>query len=223
MAGSPVRVLLAVLSAGLVALTAGATAPVVASERESGRHVLFLSVDGLHQSDLTWYVNHHPNSALASLVKKGVEFTEARTPAAADFAKDFLQHHSGTGNDINGNPKPYTSSGLAHVYAGADAAAFMHVRFSDARVPDLIGVAQIGSVYTGKQGKIAEHGGNNPQDRSVPLVVSGRPIEGAGNVVNDTVETTQIAPTILQLLGLNPQALKAVQIEHTDSLPLSGS
>ena len=146
-----------------------------------------------------------------------------RSNAATTFAKNFLLNHTGTGNDINGNPKPYTSSGLAHVYAGADAAAFMHVRFSDARVPDLIGVAQIGSVYTGKQGKIAEHGGNNPQDRSVPLVVSGRPIEGAGNVVNDTVETTQIAPTILQLLGLNPQALKAVQIEHTDSLPLSGS
>src|SRR3984893_4235305 len=84
MAGSRVRVLLAVLSAGLVALTAGITAPVIASEGESGRHVVFLSVDGLHQSDLTWYVNHHPSSALASLTKKGVEFTQARTPVPSD-------------------------------------------------------------------------------------------------------------------------------------------
>jgi hypothetical protein len=34
------------------------------------------------------------------------------------------------------------------------------------------------------------------------------------------VETTQIAPTILRLLGLNPNALKSVQIEHTSALPL---
>ena len=32
------------------------------------------------------------------------------------------------------------------------------------------------------------------------------------------VETTQIAPTILKLLGLDPDALQAVQIEHTATL-----
>ena len=26
------------------------------------RHVLLISVDGLHQSDLDWYVAHHPGS-----------------------------------------------------------------------------------------------------------------------------------------------------------------
>jgi hypothetical protein len=34
------------------------------------------------------------------------------------------------------------------------------------------------------------------------------------------VETTQIAPTILKLLGLNPNSLQAVQIEHTRALPV---
>jgi hypothetical protein len=143
-----------------------------------------------------------------------------RTPAATSLAKQFLLNHSGIGNDINGNPKPYTSSGLTQVFAGSDAAAFMGVPAGDERVPDLIGIAQVGSVYTGKQGKIAEHGGNNPQDRDVPLVVSGRPIEDAGNVVDSPVETTQIAPTILRLLGLDPNALQAVQIEHTGTLSI---
>ena len=32
-------------------------------------------------------------------------------------------------------------------------------------------------------------------------------------------ETTQIVPTILRLLGLNPRALQAVRIEHTPVLP----
>jgi hypothetical protein len=40
---------------------------------------------------------------------------------------------------------------------------------------------------------------------------------------NERVETTQIAPTILSLLGLNPQALKAVRIEGTEVLPLGDS
>jgi hypothetical protein len=143
-----------------------------------------------------------------------------RSPAAETFAKNFLLNHSGTGNDINGNPKPYNSSGLAQVYAGADAAAFIGVPFSDTRVPDLIGISQYGVVYTGKKKKIAEHGGDNPQDRDVALVVSGNPIADAGDVMSTPVETTQIAPTILQLLGLDPNALHAVQLQHTQTLPI---
>jgi len=75
-------------------------------------------------------------------------------------------------------------------------------------------------VYTSGHGKIAEHGGANAQDRNVPLVVSGDAV-GEHDVNSSSVETTQIAPTILRLLGLNPSTLKSVQIEHTRPLPLS--
>jgi hypothetical protein len=40
-----------------------------------------------------------------------------------------------------------------------------------------------------------------------------------GHVIAAPVETTQIAPTILALLGLSPRALDAVRIEHTQVLP----
>jgi hypothetical protein len=80
-------------------------------------------------------------------------------------------------------------------------------------------VAQYGTVYTGGHGKIAEHGGANPQDRNVPLLVAGEPIR-THTVVSGRVETTQIAPTILELLGLRSDALQAVRIEHTRALPL---
>src|SRR5438132_8904950 len=73
-----------------------------------------------------------------------------RATQATSFAKSFLLGYAGTGNDVTGAAKPYTGSGLARVYAGADAAAFMGVPQSDARVADLIGVSQIGVVYTGK-------------------------------------------------------------------------
>jgi hypothetical protein len=86
-------------------------------------------------------------------------------------------------------------------------------------IPLYLGRLNPEAVYTGKKKKIAEHGGNNPQDRDVPIVVAGGPVDG-GEVVNSWVETTQIAPTILELLGLNPNQLKAVQVEHTRALPL---
>jgi Type I phosphodiesterase / nucleotide pyrophosphatase len=151
-----------------------------------------------------------------------------RSAAATSFARAFLLAYNGTGTgldgkakstDINGNPKPYTSAGNATIYAGQDAANFIGVSQSDARVPDLIGIAQYGTVYTGKKKKIAEHGGDNPQDRNVPILVTGGSIDG-GETVSSWVETTQIAPTILRLLGLNPNDLKAVQIEGTRTLPL---
>jgi hypothetical protein len=142
-----------------------------------------------------------------------------RSSTATSFAANFLLHHNGTGNDVTGATKAYTASGLVAVHAGADAAAFMGVAVGDARVPDIIGIAQVGTVYTGKKAKIAEHGGDNPQDRDVALVVSGGQVDG-GVTNSSSVETTQIAPTILRLLGLDPQALKSVQIEGTRVLPI---
>jgi len=142
-----------------------------------------------------------------------------RSRAATRFAKAFLLGHDGVGNDIAGNPKPYTASGLREVFAGRAAARYFGVPKGDPRVPDVFGISQYGVVYTGKQGKIAEHGGANPQDRDVPLLVSGAPI-GHHELDGRWVETTQIAPTILRLLGLDPGALQAVRIEHTALLPL---
>ena len=145
-----------------------------------------------------------------------------RSAAATSFARDYLLAHNGVGNDLNGNPKPYTSSGLRAAHAGAAAAGYFGVPAGDPRAPDVLGISQVGAVYTGKQAKIAEHGGDNPQDRAVPLVVSGGPVEDSGDVVGTPVETTQIAPTILRLLGLDPNQLQAVRIEHTETLSLGG-
>ena len=103
-------------------------------------------------------------------------------------------------------------------HLGDEAAAYFGVQPGDPRVPDVFGIAQVGVVYTGHKSKIAEHGGANPQDRDVPLVVWRSGIDH--QVSGRTVETTQIAPTILKLLGLDPQFLQAVQIEHTPVLPL---
>jgi hypothetical protein len=142
-----------------------------------------------------------------------------RTPEALAFAKEYLLAQTGTGNGINGEPKSYTASGLAKVYAGEEAAEFFGTSVTDPRVPDVFGVVQHGVVYTSKKSKIAEHGGADADDRDVPLVVSGGPVDHHA-VNSQAVETTQIAPTILSLLGLEPGALEAVEIEGTETLDL---
>jgi Type I phosphodiesterase / nucleotide pyrophosphatase len=138
--------------------------------------------------------------------------------AAADFAKNYLLTHSAAGNNISGNPITVQSSGLRKVYAGAASAALFGVPKSDPRHPDIVGIVQHGVVYTGGKGKIAEHGGDDHQDRNVPILVV-LPGQRDGHVVVAPVETTQIAPTILTLLGMSPGELQAVRIEHTRVLP----
>lgn len=80
----PVTAAAAALAA-VGALTATAVAPASAhAPAHAARHVLLLSVDGLHQSDLAWYVARHPESALARLATGGVEYTHARTTNPSD-------------------------------------------------------------------------------------------------------------------------------------------
>jgi len=143
-----------------------------------------------------------------------------RSRAAADFARAFLLAYSGTGNGIDGAAKPFTSSGLAKVYAGEAAADYFGAKPGDPRTPDLVGVAQVGTVYTGGKGKIAEHGGANPADRDVPIVVWGAGVDAhSRHQVGSPVSTTQIAATILSLLGLDPRDLQAVRAAHVKVLP----
>ncbi|MEU8687834.1 alkaline phosphatase family protein [Streptomyces sp. NPDC048665] len=142
-----------------------------------------------------------------------------RSKAATAFAKAYLLARSGTGNGIDGKARPFTASGLKTLYAGVAAAGYFHARPGDSRVPDLVGVTQYGVVYTGGKGKIAEHGGAHADDLDVPLVVTGAATPH-GVRVDSPVRTTQIAPTVLRLLGLDPRSLDAVRAEHTRVLPV---
>ncbi len=87
---------------------------------------------------------------------------------------------------------------------------------TDSRTPDIIGIANVGTVYTTGT-KIAEHGGFNEDDTHVALLVSHPDLDQRS--INAAVATTQIAPTILKVLGLDPQLLDAVRLEGTPVLP----
>ncbi|MGH9679409.1 MAG: alkaline phosphatase family protein, partial [Candidatus Acidiferrales bacterium] len=64
---------------------------------------------------------------------------------------------------------------------------------------------------------IAEHGGFGEEDTHVPILITAPSLKAG--TVETSVQTCQIAPTILRMLGLDPQKLKAVQIEKTQVLP----
>jgi hypothetical protein len=87
----------------------------------------------------------------------------------------------------------------------------------DPRTPDIIVQPNPGVVYTGSHKKQSEHGGFAQDDTNVMMLVSKPGI--APRTVTSFVETTQVAPTILQALGLDPNLLQAVQIEGTPVLP----
>jgi predicted AlkP superfamily pyrophosphatase or phosphodiesterase len=138
-----------------------------------------------------------------------------RSSSATDFAKKFLAGYNDPTASVDG--KPVSSAGLVQIYTGLAAAQLIGIAQIDPRVPDVIGIAQYGVVFTSHKAKIAEHGGDHTEDRNVPILVSWPGAVGGLNVTAP-VETTQIAPTILELLGLSPTELQAVQLEGTQPL-----
>jgi hypothetical protein len=96
------RLLAVALSIGLI----GATIPAPASADELGeghkiKHVLLISVDGLHALDVANYVAAHPNSALAELAGHGITYSNAHTPANSDSFSGLLALVTG-GSPISG-------------------------------------------------------------------------------------------------------------------------
>ena len=89
--------------------------------------------------------------------------------------------------------------------------------FGDPRTPDIIVQPNVGVVYTGSLKKQSEHGGFSHDDTNVMLLIASPSLQA--KTVTSYVETTQVAPTILSILGLDPNALTAVQVEGTPVLP----
>jgi hypothetical protein len=88
----------------------------------------------------------------------------------------------------------------------------------DTRTPDIIVQPVYGTIYTASTAKNAEHGGFNFADTNVALIVS-RALFQTGKLIKTPVSTSQVAPTILNLLKINPLSLKSVAIEKTPILP----
>ena len=88
----------------------------------------------------------------------------------------------------------------------------------DPATPDIIVRPTYGTIYTGSTAKNAEHGGFNYSDTNVGLVVSNPDLRA--RTVKTPVASSQVAPTILKALGIDPEQLNSVRKEGTAVLPL---
>jgi hypothetical protein len=88
----------------------------------------------------------------------------------------------------------------------------------DPRAPDIIVKPLLGVFYANPKGtKIAEHGGFYTEDVNVPLLLVNPHFKAT--VIKTPVPTTEVAPTIMAVLGLDPKALQSVAVEKTPILP----
>jgi len=106
-------------------------------------------------------------------------------------------------------------AGVASVLAGADLGAMFPDPAHDSRTPDLVIVTRPGVIYTDTL-KLAEHCGFSDDDTKVPLLIVNLRDPA---VIDTPVETRQLAPTILRILGADPGQLMAVTQEGTALLP----
>lgn len=87
----------------------------------------------------------------------------------------------------------------------------------DPRTPDIIVSPNVGVTYSGSHKKQAEHGGFAHDDTNVVVLVSNPQI--SPKTLTTPVQTAQVAPTILEALGLDPRSLDGVKIQGTQALP----
>ncbi len=151
--------------------------------------------------------------------------------AEDDISQIWLADPKTTADAVTALENASATIGLGQIYYGASLNALFNPpgvpenpgpccklrEGGDPRTPDIVVIPNVGVVYTGNLKKQSEHGGFAWDDTNVMLLVSNPHLEA--HTVHSFVETAQVAPTILKILGLNPGALDAVRQEGTPVLP----
>lgn len=106
--------------------------------------------------------------------------------------------------------------GIQEIFAGPSLENKFNSPLTDERTPDIILKVNTGVIFTGGS-KIAEHGGINEDDVHVALLLSWT--GWARETIKTPVSNQQVAPTILRILGLDPDQLQAVRQEQITTLP----
>ncbi len=145
--------------------------------------------------------------------------TSAIGPTEDDVALLWLANSSETSAAVatleSLSPASNNIAGIGQIFSGPSIGLYYNM--GDSRAPDILITPNIGVTYSNSKKKLAEHGGFAHDDVNVMMVVSNPGFHSA--TVSSPVETAQVAPTILETLGLNPNALQAVQTEGTQVLP----
>jgi hypothetical protein len=160
-----------------------------------------------------------PSGLLGSLYLPDSEINQIG-PTEDDISLLWLKPGADTVAAVNLIESGAAAAGVGEIFYGPSIAVTYDTPGlppNDPRTPDIIVQPNVGVVYTGSSKKQSEHGGFAQDDTNVMLLVSNPKIKAATN--STFVETRQVAPTILSILGLDPGSLTAVQAEGTPVLP----
>ena len=208
-----------------------------------GQMVTALKQQGLFESTLIIITAKHGQSPIdphrfkelghgitttpADVIAADLPFSESPAnlsgigPTQDDIALLWLTHTSDTLTAVILLEASADAAGIGQIFYGPSLETMFNPPglppHGDPRSPDIIVQPYVGVVYTSSAKKQAEHGGFAHDDTNVMLLVSNPAF--AASTVTSFVETTQVAPTILLALGLDPGDLEAVQQEGTPVLP----
>ena len=215
-------------------------AEIVYVDAAIGSMVSELKKQGLYDSTLIVITAKHGQSPIDThRVQKLGDTSPATILAGAGMIPDSESPLTGgigpTEDDISQlwlKPGTEVSAAVAILEANAAAAGLGQILYGpslttmfnagglpplDPRTPDIIVLPNQGVIYSNSSHKQAEHGGFSLDDTNVMMLVANPSLQAA--TVSSFVETTQVAPTILQALGLDPAQLDAVKQEGTAVLP----
>jgi hypothetical protein len=161
-----------------------------------------------------------PDTILPNIIKQSNGDVVALAYQDGDIASIWLKDQSKT-SDVTKTlsaPENEAALNMHQILSGESLKMIFNDPLQDERIPDIVLIPNLGGIFTEADSRfIAEHGGFNEDDTNVELLISNPGL--SGKIVKTPVQATQIAPTILKALGLNPNALQAVQKEHTPVLP----
>jgi hypothetical protein len=119
------------------------------------------------------------------------------------------------------SPASANVAGIGQIFWGASLSQLFNTPgippTGDSRTPDIVITPNVGVTYSGSHKKQAEHGGFSHDDTNVMILVSNSSF--SPSTITTPVQTAQVAPTVLQALGLNPAGLQGVQQQGTQVLP----
>jgi hypothetical protein len=191
-----------------------------------GRIVAELKKENIFDSTLIIIAAKHGQSPIDITKREGIGGGQPQTligPAEAfDISDDgsliWLTDQELTSSVVAtlSEPANQKTLGIQEIFAGQSLKDKFNDPGNDPRTPDIILKVNTGVIFTGGS-KIAEHGGFNEDDVHTALLVSvaGLPQQ----IVKAAVSNQQVAPTIIQALGIDPSQLEAVRQEQIQVLP----
>ena len=214
------------------------------TDKAIGNMVQELKNKGLYESTLVVITAKHGQNPIDSshyipILKTGTSpatlldnagllpFSEAPSnptgigPTEDDISLLWLKDSTKTSEAVALLEQNVAAAGIGEIFVGSSLEQMFHAPGlppnGDPRTPDIAVSPNVGVVYTGSTKKLAEHGGFSHDDTNVMILLSNPGYEP--KTITVPVETIQVAPTILQVLGLDPNQLQAVQKEGTAVLP----